>query len=913
MDVPMPPVADFEDDGTGAAMDAPSLARGLRDSLGDNTMLNAQLQESLKRIRTYLLRGLTGPLREALVQNGVLRPFHDYADQAIYVAGSDPFSFIASLWILEQNMLPTANIHDDLAGRLRRWLPQEENLDDGETDLWTLRRIISRSPRPEEPLLGAIFFEGQLKYFTNTGRDKTAHEAIYEHIAALWEPGSTATTPKRDDAKEKAAEEAFQRSLEDTFVGDGAEMFKKGMTDYHVMWKKYDSYYGRIVALVAPHGLGKTRVMLEYVKEHVGLYICLRKSDETVAHDWPRGDTCITQILEHADQPYLRCAAVLAALMDCAADAYSNLKSLVDHNQRWKQRSGSEPSRNLRDEILKNVARKALVLIKSNQGKFDDTSSTALECARKAANSLCAAPAARLATSAPNFVFCVDECTSFRHLYPPGHVSPLLQVMECLSSYSVWFILATTSSRIVSIVPSMEVKASQRLMNMKSLAPWLYLPFDPFVAGRALPSSLGAALRLDEFRFYGRPLWRVYHHRELLGIAVLKLLCGSELAFDENNLSEAHTFALFTQRICLQLSPSAASQAIEVSAVESHMRLATGVHAGRLLTACPSEPILALAAAHATRREIDLKNATQSLIDLVFRYRVDRGLEGELYSRLILILARDMATINGLYDENSQALRPVTLRAMLQKLVRSGYAQLDLKLRDTISSPRLSKLGATVSSPLSPPFGSDVHVNYTHFVELAAEVAVLDAQWCFEMWCRGAAAQCVFTQPVIDGFIIGYRGKLDEPFDETKFYLIAWQTKARQEPVPNHWQDVGLTCPLIRYKSGTVVKPDHTILHFDLGAGDTKYRSSNSLVKACSRAAVPTTRWGGYAEAHGVDETEGFFVGIRGLTPYAVLDNLNHRKLLLSINPEGPLEAKYGSGARASYDRLTHGEPQRLR
>ncbi|KAJ7220555.1 hypothetical protein GGX14DRAFT_354604 [Mycena pura] len=433
---------------------------------------------------------------------------------------------------------------------------------------------------------------------------------------------------------------------------------------------------------------------------------------------------------------------------------------------------------------------------------------------------------------------------------------------------------------------------------MKPLPPWLYLPFDPFVASHALPSSLGDALRIEEFRFYGRPLWRVYDGRDLLDVATVKLLCGPELIFYRPGtrpvLLEADTFALFTQRICLQLSPDAASQEIEQSAVESHMRLATGVHAGRLLTACPSEPILALAAAHATRREIDLKNATRCLIDLIFRFRVDRGLEGELYSRLILILARDMATTNGLYDETSRCLRPVTLHAMLRKLVKSGYSELDSKLDGT-----------------SPPFGTDVHVTFTHFVELAAEVTVLDAQWCFEMLCRGAAAQCVFSQPVINGFIIGYRGKLDEPFDETKLYLIAWQTKARQEPVPPN-QDVGLTCPLIRYKDGTVVKPDHTILLFDLGAGDTEYTSSKSLVKACSRAAVPTTRWGGYAKAQ---ETEGFFVGIRGLTPYAVLDwdGLDHQKLLDTINPEGPLEPKYGSGARASYDMFTHGEPQRLR
>ncbi|KAJ7220551.1 hypothetical protein GGX14DRAFT_388970 [Mycena pura] len=304
MDVPMPPEADFEDDGT-ATMDAPSLARGLRACLQDESELNAELQDaSLEEFRTYLDGEITGPVREALVQNGVLRPCHDYADQAIYAAGSDPFLFTASLWstlnllsedygglillkVLDQNMLPTANIHDDLASRLRCWLPQERNLDSRATDLRRLRRYISSYPRPREPLLGAIFFEGQLKYFANTRREKREDETIYDYIAALWgalfsysDSRSYASDHLRtrlvsydaDMGSCKAErvrrfksmrrhnilidacrpEEKLQRSLEDTFVGDGAEMLKEGMKDYHSLWDTFLAYYGRLVALVAP-------------------------------------------------------------------------------------------------------------------------------------------------------------------------------------------------------------------------------------------------------------------------------------------------------------------------------------------------------------------------------------------------------------------------------------------------------------------------------------------------------------------------------------------------------------------------------------------------------------------------------------------------------------------------------------
>ena len=48
-----------------------------------------------------------------------------------------------------------------------------------------------------------------------------------------------------------------------------------------------------------------------------------------------------------------------------------------------------------------------------------------------------------------------------------------------------------------------------------------------------------------------------------------------------------------------------------------------------------------------------------------------------------------------------------------------------------------------------------------------------------EAWASSAGFQCVFHQPVIDGFIVGYFGNLDEPFDMLKLFIIPWQMKAK--------------------------------------------------------------------------------------------------------------------------------------
>jgi hypothetical protein len=55
--------------------------------------------------------------------------------------------------------------------------------------------------------------------------------------------------------------------MESEYVGTGAREFERGMYEYGEMWERAPySYHGRIVAIAAPSGLGKTKVALEYLK-----------------------------------------------------------------------------------------------------------------------------------------------------------------------------------------------------------------------------------------------------------------------------------------------------------------------------------------------------------------------------------------------------------------------------------------------------------------------------------------------------------------------------------------------------------------------------------------------------------------------------------------------------------------------
>jgi hypothetical protein len=336
------------------------------------------------------------------------------------------------------------------------------------------------------------------------------------------------------------------------------------------------------------------------------------------------------------------------------------------------------------------------------------------------------------------------------------------------------------------------------------------------------------------------------------------------------------------------------------------MRLYTDIKAGMMITACPSEPILALAAAIAMNRAPDnQRELTKALIEFVSKYRVHRGLEGELYSRLVLMMARDLATLPAdsktevanpyVQDTNNGlALCTVTLNGFLEALlwkdaIPDRYA---VKWRDVLLDVK------------------DVHITFTHFLELEVDVAVLESRWCFDTLCRGAAVQCTFGQPVIDGIIFGYSGDLHLPFDESKLHLVCYQAKARAKAAAA----TSLTCPMVRYRDGRIVKPQHTLIQIDMAA--TSQYQKGGYVQVSQRIAIPKgngKNWSGYSKFHtDAVETRGNFIGIRGLKPYQVLDAVDHENIYGSIVPEGPLEGKFGAAARFQYTRLTTGVPRRM-
>jgi hypothetical protein len=341
--------------------------------------------------------------------------------------------------------------------------------------------------------------------------------------------------------------------------------------------------------------------------------------------------------------------------------------------------------------------------------------------------------------------------------------------------------------------------------------------------------------------------------------------------------NENHVFAAFAVRVGLEINEGDAAGRLSVEAVRSHMRILKGVVGNLVLTTSPSEPILAIASALALNRSDEVySEAVGTLLEkLLLKGLIqDRGLVGELSSRLLFLRAMDktMMLEDGNYLKDGQkstiSVRPVRVSDFLMTLLGNDLGvsgQSQEILRDAL----LREF-------------SDGWMNFTHFVQLPVSINEVTPLMLFQAWCCGAAFYCVSHQPVIDGFFVVYFGHLDRPFNINFLFIIPWQTKARCDAsgVP---LTQSLTAPfLTSHDSPYRTKPRHLVILMDLATPSAFGHARGPHCSITSGRAQPPEKqdiWGGYARE---GEVEGFryCISVRGhrSSNYPILDGNNLEK-----------------------------------
>jgi hypothetical protein len=364
----------------------------------------------------------------------------------------------------------------------------------------------------------------------------------------------------------------------------------------------------------------------------------------------------------------------------------------------------------------------------------------------------------------------------------------LNHIISCLRKHRrAWFFFLSTESNIRTLLPwdgatgdddSSRSDGTGRLLNkvsttqLRRLSPFVSFQLD--VTDRELMrrtatcnveerKTLVELGKTEHLALFGRPLWTAYTDNVayLHELAKQKLLGGKKVAqYDPTNADEV--FAVVSFRLSLDVcSQKPQSYGLSRKAVDSHMVVVTGLRQteGLLYTLTPSEPVLAIAAMSLLRPE---KMWARSILtlnsELLGKGLVDKGTKGELFARLLLVLARD-ALRPALPP---RPMPPFTLRQLLQQLF------------DTSFHPSIACIDAGLLSGL---------LNFTHLASMAADLAADDLpDLLLDLLRRGAALQLAPRQPLYDLLLPMYLGPAGGgPVDRARCGVVVVQVKNRRD------------------------------------------------------------------------------------------------------------------------------------
>ncbi|KAI9566680.1 hypothetical protein HD554DRAFT_2040055 [Boletus coccyginus] len=227
-------------------------------------------------------------------------------------------------------------------------------------------------------------------------------------------------------------------------------------------------------------------------------------------------------------------------------------------------------------------------------------------------------------------------------------------------------------------------------------------------------------------------------------------LCGGD-EFDASNMD--HVIEVLGQRFGLNVTFGHPDSVEHLeSGVASHLRicLATTLDRNWRFTSYPSEPLLSCVAArslHAVPGK--LKVALGTLLNAVNSGMIDVGQRGELASRLLWLLAKDLfvrtetKVVNNIpssWDEHLIDCQMIPVVDWLEFIFGTHMWNAD----DNQAS-------------LAHDMFKDAYINFSHWVCMEANIAGSNEgnelrleQWTLRHWQRTSAVQCCHQQPVID-------------------------------------------------------------------------------------------------------------------------------------------------------------------
>jgi hypothetical protein len=374
-----------------------------------------------------------------------------------------------------------------------------------------------------------------------------------------------------------------------------------------------------------------------------------------------------------------------------------------------------------------------------------------------------------------------------------GRYVALNRIMSCLREYRIWFFIISTESQVGAIMPPDDAKRDSDSAGkpslrqptaaggppLKRIPPFLAFPLniqdvEAMQGQNELNEKLSDFGTQKHMAMFGRRLWYAYidDPRGMNILAKQKLIGGVRGSYDPSNVD--HVFAALSFRLSLDacLYNSKAVDLIN-NAVNSHMRVVLGMdhRAGIMHTMSPSEPIIANAAMQHLCIESNWRTSILTLVkELIEKGIVEKGLKGELYARLVLILAHDRIRRPQAQQQNNQEFQGT------HSVDPAIYSLTTFTVREFLTSLYASnKFFEEIDGTIL-----QARMNFTHFASTHESLRPdVISNLLVDLLRRSAALQLGPVQATYDILIPIYFGDKNKPLDPSECGFIVVQVKNR--------------------------------------------------------------------------------------------------------------------------------------
>ncbi|KAG1762739.1 hypothetical protein EV702DRAFT_1206236 [Suillus placidus] len=548
-------------------------------------------------------------------------------------------------------------------------------------------------------------------------------------------------------------------------------------------------YYAKFCSIVQSSGTGKSRLMTELRNKGViVLYMNLR---DPVDPGFPMRDLVPARILTEdmgctRAEYAARCFAFFSAIFQTLEqDLTSKLPRLCSGSPDPAIKPWNDEMCNMRSEARTEFFQKVQYQYEETLSKIMASKLEGKSFVKKSYDDMLRVLQRIFTEKAkvsnndndPKLVIAFDEANPLNNMsikgFRPSHI--LGRTINCYSQDNdapVWVVFASTTSQVADFSAPQVIHDSLRVAVAGQLVypPYTHLGWDQNADPLSNISANNVA-SFDHIVGFGRPLWKSLVEKCVIA-GILKLaaqkLCKSKI-FDPSDTNQA--LAALSQRFRLDICfshPDAVSYLEK--AVASHLRICFSTTKDRMwaFTGYPSEPLLSCVAAILLHGMPDnLEIALRVLKRKVDGGMVEIGQSGELASRLLLLLAKDLF------------IRQDPSAGVIQDLHYNGSGDAEL-----IDCQKVSVIdfleylfGKTFwsRSVEGKTAFQHAYINFSHWVPMTEFISprvpdqtdanspsarCTSEEWTLRHWHRTSAVQCCRLQPLVDKMIPIY---FDDP------------------------------------------------------------------------------------------------------------------------------------------------------